>query len=208
MGSFVLRRRWAGINLCRPVAGVVPLLPDVRWVRVIVAASERFTLKRSAVDVTKHLANRPRPERFSWHRGSSAWSLAVVLRSSALTYLVSIGSRLSPRTPTKSAAQLNSRPTESSRHAMMPPVLRGLPPGCAGGSLRFCKLRDDAGSGLGRLAFARVIERGDDHADGSSEWQAIEGGFALFDYLRGQNHAVSQILAASSCHAVDGSRWA
>jgi hypothetical protein len=126
-----------------------------------------------------HLANRPRPERFSWHRGSSAWSLAVVLRGSALTYLVSIGSRLSPRSPTKSAAHLNSRPTESSRHAMTPSVLRGHPPGCAWGSFRFCKLRDDAGSGLGRLAFAGVLQRGDYHADGSSEWQTVKGGFAL-----------------------------
>jgi hypothetical protein len=40
---------------------------------------------------------------------------AVVLRCSALTYLVSICSRLTPCTPTKSAAQLNSRPTESSQ---------------------------------------------------------------------------------------------
>ena len=51
------------ITLCRPAAGVVPLLPGVRWMQfrqaqgpelaegpVIIAALERFTLDRSVVD--------------------------------------------------------------------------------------------------------------------------------------------------------------
>ena len=60
-------------------------------------------------------AKNVKPERFSWIRASSAWSLADVLRCSALTYLASICARLTPCTPAKSTAQLKTRPTESSR---------------------------------------------------------------------------------------------
>ncbi len=82
-------------------------------------------------------ACRPKPGRFSWIRASSGcqrpptlpsraalragddaplhWSLADVLRCSALPYFASIGARLTPRTPAKSAAHLRTRPTESSR---------------------------------------------------------------------------------------------
>ena len=47
-------------NLSRLPPGVSVLLPGVRWVLVIAAASgERFTLGRPAVDGSEHLANRP-----------------------------------------------------------------------------------------------------------------------------------------------------
>jgi hypothetical protein len=49
------------------------------------------------------------------------------------------------------------------------------------------KLRNDSGRRLGRLAFAGVVERGDDHADGSSGGQTVEGSFALFHNLCGEN---------------------
>ena len=128
-------------NLSRLPPGVSVLLPGVRWVLVIAAVSgERFTLGRPAVDGSEHLANRPRPGRFRWIRGSSTWSLAAVLRCSSLTYFVSICSRLTPRTPAKSTAQLSTRPTESSRQRMIPSVLQERPPDYAWRSSRVCSI--------------------------------------------------------------------